>query len=231
MTEAPLSYRSYLRLDQILDAQRPCSSTSDRTTWGAERFFIVCHQTSELWVSQVLLDLEDAGRLAAEGNWPDTARSLARAASMIVMLGRNLMQFTHLPVEDFHRFRNELEGASGAESEQFDTLLSGRRMPAVLRIQTHLARALPGVGADAPHPADTCEHAECAAAHGLDDCLDGITAWRVLHASIARHFIGGSRGTGGTTGVDYLLKNIAADGGVLGEKLYRWSQRAGVTVD
>jgi tryptophan 2,3-dioxygenase len=231
MKETPLNYRSYLRLDQILDAQRPCSLASDRTAWGAERFFIICHQTSELWLSQILLDLEDAGRLAAEGDWPGTATSVARAGSMIVMLGRNLIQLTQLPVEDFQRFREELDGASGAESEQFGMLLSGRQMPAVRGLQAHLARALPGVGDDAPHPRGICEHAECAVVYGLDDCLDGITAWRLMHAVIARHFIGGRRGTGGTSGVDYLLRNIAADGGALGDKLFRGSRRATGTVD
>jgi len=150
---------------------------------------------------------------------------------MIVMLSRNLIQLTHLPVEDFLRFRDALEGASGAESEQLRMLLRGRRLPAVRRLQAHLAQALPAVGGDAPHPPDTCEHAECAVAYALDDCLDGIATWRVLHAEIARHFIGDRRGTGGTSGVDYLLQKIAADDGALSDNLYTWSRRAEVTAD
>ena len=43
-------------------------------------------------------------------------------------------------------------------------LLRGRRMPAVQALQAQLARALPALGGDAPHPSGTCEHAECAVA-------------------------------------------------------------------
>jgi len=39
-----LSYGEYLRLDRLLDAQRPASQQHD------EMLFIVIHQASELWM-------------------------------------------------------------------------------------------------------------------------------------------------------------------------------------
>ena len=53
----------------------------------------------------------------------------------------------------------------------------------------------------------------------------------MVHAEIARQFIGDRRGTGGTSGVDYLMRNTAAGGDKPGDKLSRWSRRAEVTAD
>lgn len=231
MKEDRLTYRSYLQLDGILSAQQPTSPVSDRSTWRAERFFIVCHQTSELWVSQVLLDLEDAGHLAAEGNWIGVRAAVTRAASVIGMLSYNLVQLNHLTVEDFLRFRGALEGASGAESEQLRMLLRGRRLPAVRRLHSALTPTLTALGADAPHPPGTCGHVECAVAGVLDDCLCGIATWRMVHVAIARHFIGDRRGTGGTSGVDHLLHKIAADHRSPTGGPYHRSRRAEVTAE
>ena len=50
-TPAGMTYADYLKLDQVLSAQRPLSSLHD------EMLFIVIHQTKELWMKQLLHEL------------------------------------------------------------------------------------------------------------------------------------------------------------------------------
>ena len=51
-TPAGMSYDDYLHLDEILGAQQPLSGLHD------EMLFIVIHQTKELWMKQMLHELE-----------------------------------------------------------------------------------------------------------------------------------------------------------------------------
>jgi tryptophan 2,3-dioxygenase len=46
-----LSYSQYLRLDRLLDAQKPLSTEHD------EMLFIIVHQVSELWMRLMLHEL------------------------------------------------------------------------------------------------------------------------------------------------------------------------------
>ena len=49
-----LSYSEYLRLDRLLDAQKPLSGEHD------EMLFIIVHQVSELWMRLMLHELHGA---------------------------------------------------------------------------------------------------------------------------------------------------------------------------
>jgi tryptophan 2,3-dioxygenase len=187
----PDSYSAYLQLPILLGATRPISSPDEPAGWAAERFFMICHQTSELWVSQVLVDLGEAARLAEQGDWTGTQAALRRATSVLELLTSGLRRLCHLPVERFLRFRPALDGVSASESEQFAALLSGRRHHDIHRIEARLAGA-PAV------------------ARALEDYLEALTVWRGLHAEVARHFIGTRRGTGGSSGVEHLLGRLTA---------------------
>jgi tryptophan 2,3-dioxygenase len=56
-----LSYTSYLRLDQILSAQHPVGPPdAGPQVQAAEQFFIIQHQSFELWMKQFLLDMQCA---------------------------------------------------------------------------------------------------------------------------------------------------------------------------
>jgi len=208
----PTSYASYLRLSNLLAAQDPTTPPDDSGTWVAERFFIVCHQTTELWLSQVLLELDLAARCAAESpDWPTIKTSLMRAASIVLLLTHHLEQLIYLPRDRFLRFRPALEGISGAESEQMRELfvVGLGRHTHVRTISVGLERALARAGLPAPHALGACGHDECGAAGALEALTEGVTNWRRLHARIARYFIGGRRGTGGTAGADYLDERLA----------------------
>ena len=55
--KVPLSYGSYLKLDNLLSAQVPLTDAHD------EMLFIIQHQTSELWMSLAIKELEHASAL------------------------------------------------------------------------------------------------------------------------------------------------------------------------
>ncbi len=208
MSVRVLSYASYLLLDRLLSLQQPLTPRANPGIRTAERFFIVSHQVSELLASQVFADLAEAARSAQRGEWAGARVCLTRAAASVLLLQRTLVDFLHLPVEDFLAFRGALDGASGAQSRQFADLLRGARHPLVRAVTAELCDALPRVAPSGPHRPGECAHEECAAAGALDALVAGVSTWRRLHAEIAQHFIGALPGTGGTTGVEYLLRRI-----------------------
>lgn len=208
---SPQSYAAYLRLNHLLRLQRPHTPELDARTWASEHFFIVIHQTSELWATQIFIDMTGAARCAEAGDWETANVSLTRATALVALVARNLTALRCMPVADFLSFRAALGTASGAESRQFTTLLRCSRQPTVRSIRASLAAALPAVTAEGPHEARSCEHAECATARALESLLDGVTKWRRTHSEIARHFIADLPGTGGTTGLSYLMRDTESD--------------------
>jgi tryptophan 2,3-dioxygenase len=205
MIDKQITYASYLSLPNLLGAQAPLTPGTDPVTRTAERFFIVCHQASELWASQVLADLAQAASMANVRDWRQVGVGFARSASIVELLTEHLARLMLLPTECFLRFRTALDGASGADSVQMNELLRGRHQRHVRRVQEVLEEVLPALGPGAPHPRARCAHGECHCAQALDAFGMAVSGWRSLHVRVARHFIGDLPGTGGTSGVDYLL--------------------------
>src|ERR1700704_5274590 len=126
MTDEPpankLTYVSYLRLDQILDAQHPVvPDEQGPAVRAAEHFFIITHQAFELWFKQLLLDLRDAALLLP----PPTSDvelaldHLQRAKAVLRLLVQQMVLFDHLSPRSFLAYRPYLGAASGSESVQF----------------------------------------------------------------------------------------------------------------
>jgi tryptophan 2,3-dioxygenase len=203
----PQSYAAYLRLNQLMTLQRPQTSKQDARTWAAEHFFIVFHQTSELWATQIFIDIAGAARCAEAGDWETASVFLTRASALVALVARNLSALRCMPVADFLSFRAALGDASGAESVQFSALLRCSRQPTVRSIRASLAAALAAAAPDGVHEARPCNHAVCATARALEALLEGVGKWRRTHSQIARHFIADLPGTGGTTGVRYLMRD------------------------
>ena len=118
------TYGEYLRLDRILDAQAPRSSSHD------EMLFIIQHQTSELWMKLALHELGAArDRMRA--------RDLQPAFKMLARVSRIMEQLVHAwdvlatltPVE-YAAMRPSLGTSSGFQSWQYrqiEFLLGNRR--------------------------------------------------------------------------------------------------------
>jgi tryptophan 2,3-dioxygenase len=195
------SYDEYLRLDEVLGAARPLTSPADAEVHAAERFFIVSHQASELWLSQAYADLRLAADLAARRELDRALPPLRRACAVLDLIITTLQNLVHLSRVHFDTFRPALGSASGAQSAGFGLLLKGLDNPYVWELSSRLQDCDPReVGPDRL----------VRAWDELDEFLARTETWRLLHVDVARRLVGGRRGTGGTSGVPYLEERRSA---------------------
>ena len=119
---AAVTYRAYLDLDRVLNAQHPRSVGSDGEFEHDEMLFIIIHQVYELWFKELLHELDYLKELLAAN---DTPRALHTFRRMLTILKTIVAQVdvleTMTPLE-FGAFRSFLESASGFQSAQFREL-------------------------------------------------------------------------------------------------------------
>lgn len=128
---AQLTYGSYLRLPQLLDAQHLESDPPAHD----ELLFITIHQVYELWFKQLLHEVEaarDAMSGGVEGGrlwWAQ--HLLARVHVIERVLVQQVDVLETMTPQDFLEFRQRLAPASGFQSVQFRELefLSGAKDP------------------------------------------------------------------------------------------------------
>ena len=126
---ASLTYSSYLRLDEVLGAQRPRSEEHD------ELLFIVIHQVYELWFKQLLHEGAMLQERLEEGDTPHALHTLKRILTILKTIVAQIDVLETMTPRQFLTFRDRLEAASGFQSAQFRELeaLLGRRDEKVLR--------------------------------------------------------------------------------------------------
>lgn len=120
-----LTYSTYLRLDALLDCQRPLSEGPEHD----EMLFIVIHQVYELWFKQLLHELDHLMADFERDDLPSVYSTLKRILTILkVQVAQIDILETMSPVS-FLSFRSRLEAASGFQSPQFRELefLLGRR--------------------------------------------------------------------------------------------------------
>jgi tryptophan 2,3-dioxygenase len=111
----PLSYGSYLKIDQLVRLQQPLSSPAEHD----EMLFIVIHQVYELWFKQLLHEL-DATMLALDGDdLLRTAKHFRRIHAIQRLLIEQVDILETMAPQEFNRFRDNLNPASGFQSIQF----------------------------------------------------------------------------------------------------------------
>jgi tryptophan 2,3-dioxygenase len=125
---ASLTYSSYLRLDEVLGAQRPRSQEHD------ELLFIVIHQVYELWFKQLLHEGAMLQERLEEGDTPHALHTLKRILTILKTIVAQIDVLETMTPRQFLTFRDRLEAASGFQSAQFRELeaLLGRRDEKVL---------------------------------------------------------------------------------------------------
>ena len=124
----PVTYSSYLGLDEILGAQRPRSDEPD------EMLFIIVHQVYELWFKQVLHELRRVRATLAAGDGAGALASLKRVLTILKTLVAQVDVLETMTPTSFNSFRARLEAASGFQSRQFrelEFLLGHKRAEAV----------------------------------------------------------------------------------------------------
>jgi len=118
-----ITYASYLRLGDILSAQKPESERLDVEAHD-EMLFIVVHQTYELWFKQILHELDrvqdDLSREPVE-DWrlARIVHSLNRVREILKLGVHQIDVLETMTPQDFLDFRGLLSTSSGFQSLQF----------------------------------------------------------------------------------------------------------------
>jgi len=112
-TPAGITYADYLKLDELLGAQQPLSGLHD------EMLFIVIHQTKELWMKQMLHELELAVPLVEADHFAEAYKALARISRIQSVMTLSWDVLSTLTPVDYLAFRGVLGTSSGFQSAQF----------------------------------------------------------------------------------------------------------------
>src|SRR6059036_2614013 len=112
MPSPPVTYSSYLKLDELLALQSPGPEHD-------ETLFIIIHQVYELWFKELLHELDRVMELLEADESHRSQHTLKRILTILkVMVAQLDILETMTPLE-FFSFRERLEAASGFQSDQF----------------------------------------------------------------------------------------------------------------
>jgi tryptophan 2,3-dioxygenase len=111
-----LSYGEYLRLDRLLDAQKPLSGEHD------EMLFIIVHQVSELWMRLMLHELHGVIECVRRDQLDPSFKMLERIGRVQGQLMAVWDVLASMTPSDYSSFRNLLGRSSGFQSLQYRVL-------------------------------------------------------------------------------------------------------------
>jgi tryptophan 2,3-dioxygenase len=226
---APVSYGSYLALDELLSLQRQRAVPEHPD----ELLFIVVHQASELWFKCMLHEMDHLIDAMERGEVMYAVLGVRRLNALVQIVAAQLAALETLPPQHFAQFRGYLGSSSGSQSAQFRALeaASGARDPHFMHaIQEHgeipalVQRAL-----DRPTLEELFERLVAREgttleslytgpaptplfllAEGLLEYDSGFARWRFLHVQLVERIIGpDTGGTGGTLGARYLQRTVS----------------------
>jgi tryptophan 2,3-dioxygenase len=144
----PVTYSSYLKLDELLALQRPLSDGPEHD----ETLFIVIHQVYELWFKEILHELDYLETLLERADTPRALHTLRRVLTILKVVVAQIDVLETMTPLEFLSFRERLESGSGFQSFQFRELefVLGLKSPAALERypegsegRRRLARRLP----------------------------------------------------------------------------------------
>ena len=137
------TYWEYLKIDELLELQKPLSDEHD------EVLFIVIHQSYELWFREMLHELDYFQSLLAKKDLPRAFHTMKRVLTVLKMLVAKIDILETMTPLEFLAFRERLESGSGFQSAQFreiEFVLGNKRRsaieryPADYRARQHLER-------------------------------------------------------------------------------------------
>ena len=236
MASSPVTYASYLKLEELLALQTPGPEHD-------EMLFIVVHQVYELWFKELLHELDYVMGLLRADDGPRAAHTFKRILTVLkVMVAQIDILETITPLE-FLSFRDRLESGSGFQSRQFrelECVLGVRRADmrerypevrykapglwdAVLACLAQRGYAVPAelLTRDPTRPIEPSpalqavlidayrrDPATAQLCERLVDLDEGFQEWRYRHVKMVQRTIGTKRGTGGSAGAEYLMKTL-----------------------
>lgn len=112
-TPASMTYGGYLTLDQILSAQHPVSSHHD------EMLFVIIHQTKELWLKQIIHELNLSLEMVRRDRLIEVHKALSRVSRIQAVMTLSWDVLATMTPSDYTSFRAVLGSSSGFQSAQF----------------------------------------------------------------------------------------------------------------
>ena len=190
--EGASDYERYLRTDELLSLQKTPAEWIHRD----ELLFQSVHQTSEIWLKLAWNELEEAGRLVAEGQLAAAIRLLRRANDCFKLVTSTLDMLEHMSPWEYTEVRKVLGHGSGFDSPGFKEL---RRVAKPLGEAFHAARERAGVTLVEVYTRGREFEDLYQLAEQLIEVDERIIVWRVRHFKVVQRVIGGDViGTQGT---------------------------------
>lgn len=126
-----LNYNSYLKVPQLLELQQLISKPAHHD----EMFFIIIHQTAELWFKEILHETSLVVGALRENVVSKTMKALNRIKAILNLQIQQIRLLGTLTPVEFAGFRDMLRPASGFQSAQFREIefTYGVRNPFFLR--------------------------------------------------------------------------------------------------
>jgi tryptophan 2,3-dioxygenase len=235
----PLSYSSYLKLDELLELQQPLS----REKHHDEMLFIVIHQVYELWFKQLLHEVDATMRALDRDDLLRVAKHFRRIHAIQRLLEQQVDILETMTPQEFNRFRDNLNPASGFQSVQFRELEFacgvrrtellkwielGRSQRARLerrleepslydRVKALLQRRGFATGSSEElvetyrriYTNETANYDLYLLLEDLIEFDERFLLWRGRHVRMVERMIGQKQGTGGSPGARYLESTLA----------------------
>ena len=125
-----ITYRSYLRLPELLALQTPLSDAHD------ELLFVTIHQASELWMKLCLHELFEARRALAADEIAPALKMMARVSRIQAQMIQSWEVLATMTPADYSKMRDSLGSSSGFQSDQYRLLefLLGNRKPGMIAV-------------------------------------------------------------------------------------------------
>jgi len=114
----PVTYSSYLKLDELLALQQPLSEGPEHD----ETLFIVIHQIYELWFKELLHEIDYLKSLLVRQDTPRALHTLKRVLTILKVVVAQIDVLETMTPLEFLTFRARLESGSGFQSFQFREL-------------------------------------------------------------------------------------------------------------
>ncbi len=111
----PMTYGSYLKIDELLSLQQPVS----RPVEHDETLFIIIHQVYELWFKEVLHELDELVEFLDDDRPALSSHQLVRVLKILKTLVAQIDVLETMTPLEFDSFRDFLANASGFQSAQF----------------------------------------------------------------------------------------------------------------
>lgn len=123
MTDAALTYSTYLRVPELIELQSTRSDEHD------ELLFIIIHQTYELWFKQLLHEYAHFNARLDDGDLHQALATGGRIRTIIKTLVAQIDILETMTPLQFNTFRSRLDASSGFQSAQFREIegVLGRR--------------------------------------------------------------------------------------------------------